>query len=307
MTYWSHQSISPVISAIFLAPLLFGVINWIKAFLSGRRGAPWLQPYFDLWKLMRKSAVYSRTTTWIFRAGPLVGLGAILTAAMIMPMGNIPALVSFPGDFVLFAYLLALGRFFTIIAALDTGSSFQGMGASREAYFSALSEPALLLALTAVARRTGSNSLSGMYEVLSSGSWALVSPAMVLVFIAIFIVFLTENARIPVDDPTTHLELTMIHEVMVLDHGGPDLAFINYGAALKMWILGQLLIGIVNPVHTGIMWLNQTISIVVSLSGPAIAVGLIEFSMARLRLKRVPQLLVAAGIFSVLALIMELR
>jgi len=161
--------------------------------------------------------------------------------------------------------------------------------------------------LTAVARQTGSNSLSGMYHVLSTGTWALTSPGILLVFIAMFIVFLTENSRIPVDDPTTHLELTMIHEVMVLDHGGIDFGCITYGAALKMWILGQLLIGIIVPVNVGSVWLNQIISTFVLLAGLGTAVAVIEFSMARLRLLRVPQLLVAAGIFSVLALILELR
>jgi len=307
MMTMSHSAVWPVIPAIILAPLLPGIISRMKAFLSGRRGTPWLQPYFDLWKLMHKGAVYSRTTTWVFRAGPLVSLGAIIMAVMITPMGNIPALVSFPCDFILLAYLLGLGRFFTVIAALDTGSSFEGMGSSREVYFSALAEPALLLALTAVARQTGNNSLSGMYHVLSTSTWALTSPGILLVFIAMFIVFLAENARIPVDDPTTHLELTMIHEAMVLDHGGFDFGCITYAAALKMWILGQLLIGIIVPATVGSMLVNQIIFTSVLLAGLGIAVTLIEFSMARLRLLRVPQLLVAAGIFAVLAFILELR
>lgn len=307
MTFLSHMAMSPLIPALILAPLLIGVINRTKAFLAGRRGAPLLQPYFDLWKLMHKSAVYSRTTTWVFRAGPPVSLAAVVIAAMMAPLCGTPALISFSGDFVMFAYFLGLGRFFTIIAALDTGSSFEGMGASREAYFSALAEPALLLGLTAMARQTGSSSMSGMYGMLAANGWALISPGMVLVFVALVIVFLAENARIPVDDPTTHLELTMIHEAMVLDHGGPDLGFITYGAALKMWIIGQLIVGIIVPIHTGSLWLDRAVLMVAMTVGVGITVGMIEFSMARLRMLRVPQLLVAAGIFSALALILELR
>ena len=142
-------------------------------------------------------------------------------------------------------------RFVTVVAALDTGSSFEGMGASREVFFSALAEPALLVGLAAVALETRSVSLSDMVASVTAGTWTMQGPALGLVVVALGLVLLTENARIPVDDPTTHLELTMIHEVMVLDHGGPDLAFILYGAALKLWALGALLVGMAVPVRTG--------------------------------------------------------
>src|SRR5206468_6117214 len=204
----------------------------------------------DLRKLMAKGAVYSRTTSWVFRAGPVIGLAAIIIAAALVPFGA-PALVSFPGDLLLFVYLLALARFLTVIAALDTGSSFEGMGASREVTFATLAELALLLGLAAIARKTGSLSLSTMLPNVTVGVWAQAAPPLALVAIALLVVFLAENGRIPVDDPATHLELTMIHEVMVLDHGGPDLAFILYGAAIKMWLFGALLIGLALPVHRG--------------------------------------------------------
>ena len=158
--------------ALALAPLLPGVINRTKAFFAGRRGPPLLQAYFDLWKLFRKGAVYSRTTTWIFRAGPVVNFACLLGALALVPLGRVPALFPFEGDLLLLAYLLGLGRFFTALAALDTGSSFEGMGASREVQFAVFAEPALLIGLAALARQAQSLSLSTVYAGLSATAWA---------------------------------------------------------------------------------------------------------------------------------------
>ena len=302
----SVPSLLPAALALGLAPLLVGVITRTKAVIAGRVGQPLLQPYRDLRKLMRKGAVYSRTTTWVFRAGPVVGLAATVLASALVPYGGSFALVSFPGDLFVFAYLLALTRFFTVIAALDTGSSFEGMGASREVTFSALAEPTLLLGLAAVARTTGSLSLSPILSRVTVEVWAQAAPALALVAAALLVVFLVENGRIPVDDPATHLELTMIHEVMILDHGGPDLAFILYAAAVKLWLLGTLLIGVVLPVHSDNWWLDSAAATVAMLA-LGVLTGLIESSMARLRLVRVPNLLVGAGVLSVLALLLVLR
>jgi formate hydrogenlyase subunit 4 len=224
-----------------------------------------------------------------------------------VPFAGVRAGAAFPGDLVLFAYLLGLMRFFTVLAALDTGSSFEGMGASREVTFSALAEPALLLGLAALARRGGGLSLSDGYAAVRlfdfgpSGGLPLL-----LIGAAFFVVYLAENARIPFDDPNTHLELTMVHEVMILDHGGPDLAFVQYAASLKHWVLGALVVGILLPVRTGRVGLD----LVVGLAGMAvlaIATGCVESIMARLRLTRVPQLLVAATVLSGLALMLVLR
>ena len=168
----SFKSFISLLLALVLSPLLPGIINRTKALFAGRCGGPLLQTYFDLWKLLRKGAVYSRTTTWIFRAGPMLGLAAALTAAMLVPLGNFPALIAFPADFLLFAGLLGLMRFFTVLAALDTGSSFEGMGASREVFFSALAEPALLVALATLARQADSFSLSTMLGQVSGRSLA---------------------------------------------------------------------------------------------------------------------------------------
>jgi formate hydrogenlyase subunit 4 len=299
-------SITPVLSALLLGPLLLGVINRTKAIVAGRTGQPLLQPYYDLAKLLRKSAVYSQTTTWLFRAGPVVGLAAVLCATTVVPLGGVPAPIRFEGDLVLFVYLLGVLRFFTVIAALDTGSSFEGMGASREVTYAALAEPVLLLAFAAVARKVGSLSLSTMYAGVDAAAWSGTSAAFALLGGALLGVFLAENCRVPVDDPTTHLELTMIHEVMVLDHGGPDLAFILYGSAVKLWLLAALLVGLLVPVRSGAVWLDSAVAMVAMLVFAAV-VGLIESSMARWRLVRVPQLLVGAGVMASLALVLMLR
>jgi len=290
--------------ALGLSPLLPGVINRTKAFFAGRRGPPLLQTYFDLWKLLQKGAVYGRTTTWLFRAGPILGLAATLTAAMLMPLGNVPALIAFPADFLLFAGLLGVARFFLGLAALDTGSSFEGMGASREAFFSALAEPALLVALATLTRQAGMLSLSTLFGSVSGAHWLAAGPVLMLVLIALMIVLLAENARIPVDDPNTHLELTMVHEVMVLDHGGPDLAFILYSAALKLWLFAALIIAMVLPA-TGNLWLDLSLA-VGGMLVVAVAVGVIESVMARLRLVIVPQLLVGAGALAAVAFLLSL-
>lgn len=302
----TSASISAPLAALFLGPLLLGVIGRTKAVMAGRTGPSLLQPYRDVVKLLGKGAVYSRTTTWVFRAGPLVGLAAVLGATAMVPLGGVPAPCRFEGDLFLFAYLFGLLRFFTVVAALDTGSSFEGMGASREVTFAAIAEPVLLLALTAVARQAGSLSLSTMYAGVDASAWSEGFPAFALLAGALGVVFLAENARVPVDDPATHLELTMIHEVMVLDHGGPDLAFILYTSAVKLWVLGALIAGLIVPVRSGNPWLDGAAAIA-GMFGLAIVTGLIESSMARWRLVRVPQLLVGAGVMSVLALVLTLR
>jgi len=296
----------PPAAGLAASPLIFGVINRTKAFFAGRKGPSLFQTYFDLWKLLKKGATYSRTTTWIFRAGPMVGLASAAAALILLPLGNLPAFIAFPGDFVFFAYLLCLMRFFTVLAALDTGSSFEGMGASREVLFSALAEPSLFLGLAAIAAQTRSLSLSGMVGGISTSSWAAEGPALALVCAAFFAVLLAENSRIPVDDPNTHLELTMIHEVMVLDHCGVDFAFIQYGAALKLWVLGGLLVGIAVPVRTGDAFLDLG-AFLIGMLILAVMIGIVESSMARLRLTRVPTFILGAAALAALALVLVMR
>jgi formate hydrogenlyase subunit 4 len=289
-----------------MPPLLLGVIGKTKAAFAGRVGAPYLQPYYDLSRLMRKGTVFSNTTTWIFRAGPVITLAATLFAALLVPLGKHPAPISFQGDMILFAYLFALGRFFTTVAAMDTGSSFEGMGAAREVTFSSLAEPALFFALIALTRLSGSLSLTTMLSQISFSVWVTAGAALLLMLTGLFVILLAENCRIPFDDPNTHLELTMIHEVMVLDHSGPYFGVILYGAALKLYLLGALFMNIAVPFSSGNGYIDWGI-FMVSMLILAVAIGVVESVMARLRLIRVPQLLVAATILTAFSFVLIVR
>ena len=295
-----------VVLVVLLPPLLLGVVNKTKAAFAGRVGPPWLQAYYDLAKLLRKGSVFSRTTTWVFRAGPVVALVTALFAALIVPLGAHPAPIAFAGDFVLFAYLLGLGRFFTVAAALDTGSAFEGMGGAREATFSCLAEPALFFGLLVLARASGSLSLTEMLGVSVGATWAIAGAALVAVATSFFVVLLAENSRIPFDDPNTHLELTMVHEVMVLDHGGPLLGLILYGAAVKLFVFAALVVGIAAPLGGVDPWLAWP-AFVASLLGLAVAIGVVESVMARLRLVQVPALLLAACLMSAFGVLLLVR
>lgn len=278
---------------LIMPPLLSGVINKAKALFAGRRGPPVLQLYYDLFKLMRKGVVISQVTTWVFVAAPVITLTALILAGLMVPMGPFRAPVSFTGDLILFAYLLALCRFFTTTAALDTGSAFEGMGAAREVTFACLSEPALFFALLVLVRISGSLVLSDMLHAPMAVGDQSSAASLVLVAAGLFILLLSENCRIPVDDPNTHLELTMIHEVMVLDHSGPLLGLILYGAAVKLFVLSALLLHIVFPFKIGIAPLDWVL-----FGGEmlcvAVAVGVVESVMARLQMRHVPHLLIAA-------------
>jgi formate hydrogenlyase subunit 4 len=282
-----------VVLLVLMPPLLLGVIVKTKAAFAGRVGAPLLQPYHDLIKLFRKGSVLSRTTTWVFLAGPAVTGVAVLLAGLLVPMSGQPAPVRFTGDLILFAYLLALGRFFTTVAALDTGSAFEGMGAAREVTFACLAEPALFFALLALSRLTGGLSLSGLFGTQVASAWVTAAPTMVLILGGLFIVLLVENSRIPFDDPNTHLELTMIHEIMVLDHGGPALGTVLYGAAIKLFVLSALIVRLAVPVSTDQPLLRWPVFFA-SMLGVAVVIGVVESVMARLRLLHVPNLLVGA-------------
>ena len=299
-----YFAILHVLLALALAPLMLGVINKTKAFFGGRQGRPFLQAYHDLLKLARKGVVYSVTTSWVFRAGPLIGLATAATALLVIPFAGVGAVAGFPGDFLLLVYLFALGRFATMAAALDTGSAFEGMGASREATFSALAEPAFFLGLAALALYTRDMSLSAIYAHVAWTSTA-VAPIS-LVSAAFFITILVENSRIPFDDPETHLELTMIHEVMVLDHSGPDFLAIQYGAALKLWVLAALVTGLLAPHFFSSYPANLAVALGMQLL-VAVGVGIVESVFARLRLIRVPQMLTGSAILSLLALFFVVR
>ena len=295
--------------ALILAPLLPGIINRVKAKFAGRHGKPVLQTYYDIAKLLRKGEVISRTTTWTFAVAPSVALAGTLCALALLPLGGAVSPLAFAGDFVLAAYLLGVGRFAIMLGALDTGSAFEGMGASREATFSALAEPVFFLALmvlTSLCLGLGHGtdtafSLSTMFGGQTAGAWLTGKGELLLLPVILFILLLVENCRIPVDDPNTHLELTMIHEVMVLDHSGPNLALILYGAALKLWFFAALIAGLITPALPLWEQLGVRLGIVLLL---AVGVGVVESIMARLRMERVPYLLGAAAGMGMLTLIL---
>ncbi|MCI0365713.1 MAG: NADH-quinone oxidoreductase subunit H [Phycisphaerales bacterium] len=300
--------LTPVIHIVVLLampPLLLGIIAKTKAFFAGRIGPPVLQPYWDLIKLFQKGLVVSTTTTWMFMAGPIVTLTAVFLAGLMMPMGAFNAPISFTGDLIFFAYLLALGRFFTTAAALDTGSPFEGMGAARELTFACLAEPALFFALLVLAKLSGSLSLSTMLHGPLVDAWMTSSAPLLLIVACLFVVLLAENCRIPVDDPNTHLELTMIHEVMVLDHSGPLLGAILYGASMKLFVLGALVSRIAAPFQSDWIVLGW-IAFFGQMLVLAVIIGVVESMMARLRMRQVPNLLIAAcllGGFGLLLLV----
>jgi formate hydrogenlyase subunit 4 len=301
------QNTIHVLLVVALPPLLPGVIAKTKALFAGRIGPPVLQLYYDLWKLIQKGSVVSTTTTWIFLASPVVGLVTGALAALLIPLGGADAPISFTGDLILLAYLLGLGRFFTAAAALDTGSAFEGMGAAREVTFACLAEPAFFLGMLVLAKLSGSLRLA---EMLGGSSlayhWPTAGAPLALVLLSWFIVLLAENSRIPFDDPNTHLELTMIHEVMVLDHSGPAFGLILYGAALKLFVFAALVVRLALPLASGTPWLDWPL-FVGGTFGVAVLIGVVESTMARLRLTHVPILLVAACLLSAFGVILLMR
>ncbi|MFA6505212.1 MAG: NADH-quinone oxidoreductase subunit H [Treponemataceae bacterium] len=278
---------------LFLPPLLLGVINKTKSWFGGRNGPRALQPYYDIAKLLRKGFVLSDTTTWIFRFGPAVTLATVILAGFLIPFGRFDAPVAFTGDLILFAYLFGLARFFTTAAALDTGSAFEGMGAAREATFAVLSEPALFFAFLTLAKLSGSLTLTKMLHSSMEAFSPETAAPLVLIVLGLFVVLLAETCRIPVDDPNTHLELTMIHEVMVLDHGGPLLGIILYASSIKMFVLGAVVINVISPFNTGSTAIDWAV-FVSQMLALAVVIGVLESIMARLRMRRVPYLLVSA-------------
>ncbi len=268
---------------ILLSALFFdGVIARTKSFSSGRIGPPLLQFIRDLKRLTRKSPVYSNTSSIILRTAPTIYLASVIMACLIVPFGKSAGLLSFSGDFLFFAYILAVGKFAMILAALDTGSSFEGMGANREALYSMLAEPAFLILLSTLALLSGNISLNGILSGLDFGqdiAWLVgVLATLLLVQVA-----LVENSRMPVDDPKTHLELTMIHEVMVLDYSGPDLAMIHLAGALKFGMYGALIANLF--IQPGWSLMTNALLFIAVEFGVAVSIGLTESFQARFRLR----------------------
>ena len=307
-----------IVTALFFP----GIILRVKSIASGRKGPGILQPWKNIWVLLHKGSVISTTTSYIFRLAPVIYLSTILCAILLLPFPGMPSLLGFNGDFVLFAYLLALGKFMFILGALDTGSSFEGMGANREALYSMLAEPAFFILFGTLSLLTGHTSMQQIFESFQFAG----HNSFIIGFIAVYLlvqIAMIENSRMPVDDPKTHLELTMIHEVMILDHSGFDLALIHIGTALKFAMYGLLIANFLVPVEgwhlfvkseKGIMNYESGVWLVTVQIGIyfilqvifAALIGLMESFRARKKLVRNPQFIVTLSSIALVAFILVL-
>jgi formate hydrogenlyase subunit 4 len=293
---------------LLMAPLVRGIIARIKAWIQNRRGASVLRPYQDLIKLFQKEDMVPPTASAVFRAAPLVVFSATVVASLFVPVLNDASLLSMSGDFILIVYLLALSRFFLTLGGMDGGSPFGGMGASREALVSSLAEAPLMLGLTAVVIASRSTSVSGALQWSLRQDFTQFSAVHALAFAALALVAVAETGRIPVDNPTTHLELTMIHEAMILEYSGPSLALIEWASALKLTLISALLIALFAP--WGIASSGSSFLIAIALLAFAVKVmmlilviALVESGVAKLRMYMVPDFLGVASALAFLAIV----
>ncbi len=300
------ESIVSFCFCILIAPLLPAVIQKTKAYFAGKQGPPLLINYYTMIKLFQKGSVYSTSTSFVFRLGPVVGFSTSLMMLAYFPMAEIKPLFSFHGDVLILFYLMGLGRFFTILAALDTASPFEGMGAAREAFFSTLAEMTVFGILILFFKLTGSLSFheffSGDQVINLMGKYGAL---LILVVVGLYIVMLTENSRVPVDDPATHLELTMIHEVMILDHSGPDLALIELGAYFKLLFYAGFIARIIDPFHADNLFINGLIFYAV-VSFIYITIGVVESITARYKMNIVPKFILTPFILVFFVIILTM-
>lgn len=285
-----------IILILFSSIFFTGIVLRTKSLTSGRKGPGLLQPVKDVIRLFRKGAIYSETTSIIFRISPVIYFSTVLMASLVVPFGSYKGIVSFDGDFIFFAYILALGKFFSIISAMDTGSSLEGMGASREALYSMFAEPAFFILIGSFALLTGNTSFYAIFSTLHLGSSITYTLGGLASFVLIMIAMI-ENSRMPVDDPKTHLELTMIHEVMILDNSGFDLGLILSAGYLKFAMYGAIIadffIGGLSFVWAVPLFLMVQVLF-------AVIVGLIESFMARYRMSHNPQFILVLSSVSFL-------
>ena len=269
-----------LILILIAAAFFTGVIIRVKSISSGRKGPGIFQPLFDVVRLFKKGVVYSETTSFDFKIAPTIYFSSVVMAMLVVPFGQSKGILSFDGDFIFFAYILALGKFFSIISAMDTGSSFEGMGASREALYSMFAEPAFFILMGSLALLTGYTNFHEMFAALHIGSYISYALAILGTFVLMMIA-MVENSRMPIDDPKTHLELTMVHEVMILDNSGFDLGLILTAGYLKFAIYGALVVNLfigVFPYHYSIPMFFVIQFVLAS------GVGFIESFMARFRM-----------------------
>ena len=263
---------------------MMGLIKKTKSFWGGRKGPSIMQPWFDFVRLMKKGFVISNTTSAVFKITPVITFASVIFAGLFVPLASGSAIVNIPVGLIVFAYILGLGKFFALISAMDTGSSFEGMGASREACFTSIVEPAFFMVIGSIMALTGNYTFDSLGKILSSaGTYGI----LIIVFTALvlFIMLLTEGSRVPVDDPATHLELTMIHEVMILDNSGSDLALLTWANGIKMLLISSLIAYMVIPSNVsdfvGVLLYLGVIALL------SVIIGTVESSMARIRMSHV--------------------
>jgi formate hydrogenlyase subunit 4 len=293
---------------VLIAPLLRGVVAKLKARIQRRAGASIFRPYSDLWKLLHKEDLVPDTASALFRFVPRALFTTALLVAAFVPVLHASALLGATGDFIVLVYLFALGRFFLMLGAMDGGSAFGGMGASREALVSTLAEAPLLLGLVALAILARSASLAAMVEWTLTQNPLQLSAVHAFAFAALALVAIAETGRIPVDNPTTHLELTMIHEAMVLEYSGPSLAFIEWAGSIKLSVLAGLLIALFVP--WGMATTVTATTLVIALAAyvfklllVAVGIAVLESSVAKLRMYMVPDFLGVAAALAILAVV----
>jgi len=298
--------IGQALLSLALAPALVGFIRWLKARMQNRRGAPIWQPYAELRKLFRKDMVVSRQASWVFHLAPFVIFGSTIVVSLLVPVLVTPLPFNAVADLFAVVYLLLLGTAFLALAGLDTGSAFGGMGSSREMTIAAISEPAIALAILSLALAAGSTNLGEIAARTIARPSSALSPGHVMAFVALFIVMLAETGRLPVDNPATHLELTMIHEAMILEYSGPYLALVEWASWLKLFVFATLAANLfvpwglatsLAPAALAVAFASTLVKLVVIAAGVAV----LETRVAKLRLFRVPELLAVSFVLGLLA------
>ena len=297
-----------VLLIILLAPLLTGIIKKTKAFFQTRKGPNIFQPYFDLYKYLQKESVVSEHTSWIFRVTPQIYLSSMIVVAAMVPVVATHSFLGFTGDLILIVYLFALARFFLALAGLDAGSAFGGMGSSREMAVAAIAEPAFMLPLFTMAVAAGTTNMTGIVQSVVNGGVGVLTLAHLMSFVALFIVAVAETGRIPVDNPDTHLELTMIHEGMLLEYSGKNLALLSLGVSIKQLLIFSLLVniffpwGIASTLGIGSLLIG-TLVFLLKVIVLGIVMAVIETSFAKTRLFKVPDLLLGSFLVGLIGLV----
>lgn len=295
------QGIISVSVIISLAPLFAGLVNKQKAKLTGRVGAPILQPYYELQRLFKKETINATTSSFISRVAPILNFVSIIIAAAILPVGFWKPLISFNGDIILFAYILGLSRFFQILAAMDIGSSFEGMGAAREATFALFAEPIFFFTIGSIAFISGYTSIYDIYHSIQLENISY-EVFIVICSISVFMLAVTECSRMPVDDPNTHLELTMIHEVMILDNSGLDLFFYQFSSYIKLFIYAVLEISFFYPFSQQ-SYLVGIVIFIVGIIALSFSLAVVETITSRFKMKNIPLYLLFATAIGILNLL----